>query len=339
MEPAGSRRPTIRDVAQHAGVSKSLVSLVLSQPQRVGEERRARVEASIAALGYRANLAARSLVARNRNTVGMVLGELHNPWVVDLAEIARGELQAAGFGVLFSAMGQHGGQGVDATALQTLRDLRVSGALVIGTADDTVSFAPALDGIPAVFVGSGVPPAPGLDVVGGDDAAGIDLLVTHLLESGHRRIAHLTGGPGVVSALREAAYHRSMKRHGLAAWVVDAGPSFEEGRQAVATQLLSRPAETRPDALCCFNDLSALGAMQALDAAGASMAVSGYDNIPVAAMGRISLTSVDSDNLAMGRQAARLLLRALAPGGTSASGRQVLVRPRLVVRSSTASQR
>lgn len=147
------RRPTIRDVARHAGVSKSLVSLVLSNPDRVGPQRREKVEASIRALGYQPNLAARSLASENPRAIGVVLGELHNPWVLEVAEVVRDELQEAGFDVLFSAAPAHEGRGVESSSFQALRDLRVSGFLVVGTVDENSGFEVALDGAQAVFIG------------------------------------------------------------------------------------------------------------------------------------------------------------------------------------------
>ncbi|WP_121867679.1 LacI family DNA-binding transcriptional regulator [Glutamicibacter nicotianae] len=336
MSQMPSRRPTIRDVARHAGVSKSLVSLVLSDPSKVSSLRRSRVEDSIRELGYQPNLAARSLVAENHHAVGVVLGELHNPWVLEVAEVARGALQAAGFDVLFSAAAIHDGRGIGPAEPQVLRDLRVSGLLVVGSVDDTASFESAFGETPAVFVGSGRELQANTAVVSVDDEQGFGLVMDHLVAGGHRRIAHVSGGPGPVAAQREAVYHRAMQRHGLRQHVrvVEAGPTLHAGYDAVA-QLLASGA--RPDALACFNDLCAFGALQALDEAGASAAVTGYDNISLSSLKRISLTSVDSDFQDLGRSSARLLLQ-LMRSPESKFARQLMVSPRLVVRDSSTRQ-
>lgn len=334
MSQTPNSRPTIRDVAKHAGVSKSLVSLVLSDPSKVSSLRRSRVEDSIRELGYQPNLAARSLVAENRHAIGVVLGELQNPWVLEVAEVVREALRAAGFDVLFSAAAIHDGQGIGPAELQALRDLRVSGLLVVGSADDTASFEAVLGETPAVFVGSGREPHADAAVVSVDEAQGFSLVIDHLVAGGYARIAHISGGSGPVAALREAAYHRAMQRHGLRqqVQVVEAGPSLQAGYNAVA-QLLASGA--RPDALACFNDLCAFGAIQALDEAGVSAAVTGYDNISLASLGRISLTSVDSDFQDLGRSGARLLLQLMRnPQGKFA--RQLSISPRLIVRASSA---
>lgn len=333
MSKLPTHRPTIRDVAKHARVSKSLVSLVLSDPGKVSSLRRSRVEDSIRELGYQPNLAARSLVASNRHAIGVVLGELHNPWVLEVAEVVRETLQAAGFDVLFSAAAIHDGQGIGPAELQALRDLRVSGILVVGSADDTASFESALGQTPTVFVGSGREPQSNTAVVSVDDAQGISLVIEHLVARGHKRITHISGGSGPVAALREAAYHQAMQRHGLRehVQVLEAGPSLKAGYETVARMLDSG---TRPEALACFNDLSALGAMQALDEAAVRAAVTGYDNIPLSSLNRISLTSVGCDYQDLGRSSARLLLSMIH----TLEGkllRQLTISPRLIVRSSS----
>jgi len=334
MSQMPNSRPTIRDVAKHAGVSKSLVSLVLSDPSKVSSLRRSRVEDSIRELSYQPNLAARSLVAENRHAIGVVLGELHNPWVLEVAEVAREFLRAAGFDVLFSAAAIHHGQGIGPSELQALRDLRVSGLLVVGSADDTASFETALGETPAVFMGSGREPHANAAVVSVDEEQGFSLVIDHLVAGGNAQITHISGGSGPVAAMREAAYHRAMQRHGLRqqVHVVEAGPSLQAGYDAV-TRLLASGA--RPNALACFNDLCAFGAIQAMDEAGISAAVTGYDNISLSSLGRISLTSVDSDFQDLGRSGARLLLQMMRnPQGKFA--RQLTISPRLIVRASSA---
>jgi len=327
------RRPTIRDVAKHARVSKSLVSLVLSDPGKVSSIRRSRVEDSIRELGYQPNVAARSLVAENAHAIGVVLGELHNPWVLEVAEVVREQLRAAGFDVLFSAATLHEGQGIGPVELQTLRDLRVSGILVVGSADDGVSFDAALSGTPVVFVGSGREPQANDATVTVDDTRGIGLVIDHLVGLGHEEIIHVSGGSGPVSAIREAAYHQAMQRHGLRQQihVAEGGPSLKAGYDAVAHLLASG---ARPDALACFNDLCAFGALQALDEAGVGAAVTGYDNISLTSLRRISLTSVDHDSLDLGRSSARLLLQVIGnPDGKYP--RHMTIPPRLIVRESS----
>lgn len=335
MPESPRRRPTIRDVASHAGVSKSLVSLVLSDPDRVSSERRGKVERSIRELGYQPNLAARSLASEHPRAIGMVLGELHNPWVLEVAEVVRSELQEAGFDVLFSAAPAHGGRGVGPSAFKALRDLGVGGFVVAGTVDEGLGFESALDGTQAVFIGSGRPAQGSIGVVDVDDEQGVCTVVAHLVAEGFSRITHVTGGPGPVSHGREAAYHRAMRSHGLQALarVVEAGPTVEAGRTSVARLLSQGPV---PEALVCFNDLAAFGALQALDEASRCAAVTGYDNIALSALSRISLTSVDPSSGELGRRGAQLLLRMLrAPHGKFS--RRVLVPPELVVRGSSRS--
>ena len=90
------RRPTIFDVAERAGVSKSLVSLVLRGKPGVSEARRKAVLRAVKELGYRPNAAARSLVQQRTHTVGALLSDMRNPWFIDLLDSARSELLALG---------------------------------------------------------------------------------------------------------------------------------------------------------------------------------------------------------------------------------------------------
>src|SRR4051812_20343614 len=121
-----SRTPTIRTVAARAGVSKSLVSLVLQNSPRVSEQRRTAVLAAMAELGYRPDPVARSLVERRTRTVGLVIDDLTNPWYVDLLSGLRPVLHDHGLRPLL-ADGR-----TEPDAVSALADLRVDGIVVVG---------------------------------------------------------------------------------------------------------------------------------------------------------------------------------------------------------------
>ena len=191
--------------------------------------------------------------------------------------------------------------------------------------------------LPVVVVGARAEGLARTDVVRSDDAAGMELVVDHLVERGHRRVAHLGGAGGAVAAERAAGYRSAMTRHGLAAEVLVQACDFsEDGGYTAAAALLGR---RRPaTALAAVNDLAAVGAMSAAADAGVhlpdGLAVTGYDDTFLAELRQISLTSVNPDSAGMGELAARRLLERIA--APDRPGVERLVAPRLVVRASSA---
>ena len=340
------RRPTIRDVAERAGVSKSLVSLVMRGEPLVRDDKRRRVQQAAAELGYRTNWAARSLSVVRSGTVGVLAADLRNPWSMDIVEAVGQVLEEARLTTLLtsavlpsSATGQ---PQLDVGVIGALRDLRVDGLLVVGSVPDRARLAEVVGDLPVVVVGARAEGPARADVVRSDDAAGIALVVDHLVERGHRRIAHLGGAGGAVATERAAGYRTAMARHGLADQVVVAACDFsEDGGYAAAAALLDggRPRRRRPvTALAAVNDLAAVGAMSAAADAGldlpGGLAVTGYDDTFLAELRQISLTSVNSDSAGMGQLAARCLLERIAT--PNRPGVEHLVTPRLVIRASSA---
>lgn len=329
--PGPDRPPTIRSVAAHAGVSKSLVSLVLQGSPKVSDERRRAVLTAMDELGYRPDPAARSLAERRTRTVGVVVDDLRNPWFVDLLDGLRPVLHEAGLRPLL-ADGR-----TEPAAIRALVDLRVDGLVVVGTlpaaAHPDLRDFPGACLVPTVVAGAREPLLPRVDVVANDDPAGVRLAVEHLLGLGHRRVGHLVGS-GLVGALRRDACVAALQHAGLAGSLADSGLT-EAGGHAAALGLLRSP--TRPTALLAANDVTALGALAAADELGlqvpADLSVVGYDDTSLARLRRVALTSVDNASAAVGAEAGRRLLARL--GGGIAEAETVLLPPRLVVRATS----
>ena len=333
MSPSGGP-PTIRSVAARAGVSKSLVSLVLQGSPRVSEQRRQAVLAAMHELGYRPDPAARSLAERRTRTVGVVIDDLRNPWFVDVLEGLRPVLHAASLRPLL-ADGR-----TEPEAVRALVDLRVDGLVLVGTMPAGPDLASAVRAVPAVVAGSREPELPQVDLVANDDAAGVALAMSHLLGLGHRRVGHLLGS-GRVGALRAQAYAEALSAVGAAPVTAEAGMT-EAGGHAAAKELLGRLR--RPTALLAANDLTAVGALAAAAELGLrvpeDVSVVGYDDTSLARLRHVSLTSVDNASRAVGELAGRRLLHRLGGGENAPSpagpAETVLLPPRLVVRGSTA---
>jgi DNA-binding LacI/PurR family transcriptional regulator len=322
------------DVAERAGVSKSLVSLVLRDSPRVSDERRQRVLKAVEEMGFELNLAARSLATRDSGTIGVLVSDMHNPWAFDVADAARTVLEEAGHTVLFSAV-TAAGRGVDQSILQAFRDLRVAGLLVVGTVPDKAPFSRAVSGGAVVFAGGGPDYIDTADIVRSDDALGMSMVVEHLIAQGHENIVHLGGLGGSVGRERVDGYSAAMEEHGLARYirVVDADFFQESGYVAAQRALASRSEHQRPTALACINDLAAFGAMTAADERGVEIAVTGYDNIALGAMPRLGLTTVDPDSSTIGVTGAKTLLERIHGEGSGFVHHSVT--PHLVVRKSS----
>jgi DNA-binding LacI/PurR family transcriptional regulator len=327
-------QPTILDVAARAGVSKSLVSLVLRDAPSVSAAKRRAVLAAAAALDYRPNLVARSLVRRRTNVLGVMLSDLHNTFFADVLDGVAGRAGARGYKALI-VTGNRAPAG-EAEAIETLLELRTDGLVLAAPLLDGERIAEASRTVPVVLVSRSIN-ASRVDSVTNDDQAGAALAVEHLVALGHRRIAHIDGGRGAGAQGRRQGYLQAMRRHGLTAEARVAGGDYtEEGGARAIEELLT--AGVRPTAVFAANDLSAIGALDALGRHGLrapeDLSLVGYDNTSLAGLRHIDLTTVDQPRLAMGQTAVELLLQRIERRRTSP--RRVVIAPSLVVRGSTA---
>jgi len=333
---AGNRtgRATIVDVALHAGVSKSLVSLVLNESPLVRPDKREAVLTAIEALDYRPNTAARALVQVRTRAVGVILNDLRNPWFLESLRGINDVLSENGLHMLLGEqrMGRAGGQSIVSTFL----DRNVDGLILAGTMPQTADLEDAARKAPTVVLSSRNFSLPGIDVVANDDAAGARMAVEHLISLGHRRIAHVAGDSGHVARLREEGYRSTMREHGLRPVVNRSGNTEEQGH-ASALQLLR--LSDRPTAVFAVNDLAAVGVLDAAFELGITvpgqLSVVGYDNSYLAGIRHISLTSVDAAGYGTGLAAAQALIHRIKTPSTS--GTETLLAPELVIRRSSGA--
>ncbi|MGW7402434.1 LacI family DNA-binding transcriptional regulator [Streptomyces sp. NPDC054833] len=329
------RPPTIRDVAEQAGVSKSLVSLVLRGSDQVRPEKREAVLRAVRELGYRPNAAARSLSEQRTRTVGVLLNDLRNPWFVDLLDGLNSLLRDNGLHMLLADARLNRRTGDDLTG--PFLDLGVDGLVAVGTLPEPAVLGAVAERMPVVVAGAREPELPGVDVVAGDDETGARLVTEHLIGLGHRRIAHIAGY-GAVGELRRRSFEATMRAHGLADQArIEASDMTEEGGYRTTVRLLGRP--DRPTAILAVNDIASVGALSAAEELGLrvprDVSVTGYDNTSIARLRHVWLTTVDTAPHEVGRRAARCLLdRFERPG---AAGRVHLAAPTLEIRGTTAA--
>ncbi|MFE0326214.1 LacI family DNA-binding transcriptional regulator [Streptomyces sp. NPDC058960] len=328
------RPPTIRDVAERAGVSKSLVSLVLRGSDQVRPEKRRAVLAAVEELGYRPNAAARSLSERRTRTVGVLLNDMRNPWFVELLDGLNSRLHDAGLRMLLADGHLNRRLGEDLT--RTFTDLRVDGLIAVGTLPPSEALRQAAARVPTVVAGAREPELPAVDIVANDDEHGASLATEHLIGLGHRRIAHIAG-QGVVGALRRRSFETVMREHGLEdSAIVEQGDLTEEGGYRAAVRLLS--ARPRPTAVFAFNDIACVGALSAAEELGLrvprDLSLVGYDNTYLSRLRHLWLTTVDNGSHDVGRRAAGRLLERIADPARPAE--LVLTTPALEVRGTTS---
>lgn len=323
----------MEDVAQAAGVSRALVSLVMRESPRVSVESRRRVTAAATKLGYRPNLMARNLAARRTMTIGVLLNDLHNPWFAEVTDGIHDVVEECGYQLIL-ASGQRSTQ-LESRALDTFLASRVDGIIVAGCRLAAARLAAVAAEVALVSVGRSIPKAP-LGSVTTDDSFGARLAVEHLVQLGHRHIAHIDGGKGAGAAPRRSGYLRTMRTLGLADCTHVVGGDFtEEAGENGATRLLR--TGTLPTAIFTANDLSAVGAIDAIERGGLvvpdAISVIGFDNTALAALNHVGLTTIHQPRREMGVAAATMLIDAINDRGALSN---VLMAPTLVVRHTTA---
>ena len=256
------RRPqravTMQDVADHVGVSKALVSMVFRRVQGPSAETRQRVLDAAEKLGYRPNRSAALLSLRRSHLIG-VMANIRNTFHAEMVEYMVGEADSFGYEVVLGAVTPTHGE---SAVVETLLDFRCEALILLGPEFDDSELPTLVARAPVVVVGRRTS-CPAVDVVRTADARGIGSIVDHLVALGHRRITHLSGGSGSISADRKAGYIRAMKRHGLSAEIEIIDGDFTEGAGITAARMLLARTP-RPTAVCATNDRSAIGLLDEL---------------------------------------------------------------------------
>lgn len=337
--PAAGRRVTIRDVARASNASTAAVSRVLRDAYGVSDGMALRVREAMEQLGYRPHAAARGMRGRTY-TVGVVHPDLHNSFFPDLiSAIAAVVLPTSR--QIFLATTEWSGE---VEVISAMHDRQLEGLVLIAPHLPDTELQKAGKLLPIV-VTHRHSFSDHFDTVVSDDEAGAEAAVRHLVELGHKSIAHL--GPSKsrkpisnVAARRVRSYKRTMEQLGLGEYaeVVHVEHYAEHEGFLAARELFAR--KRLPTAVFAGSDSVAMGVMQAAYEANLripdDVSLVGYDNTPIAALGPISLTSVDQGPASLGRTTAELLLSRIE--GRRTSERSVF-QPRLIVRNTSGPPR
>ena len=341
------KRATSLDVAREAGVSQATVSVVLNGSAtaiRISDDTRARVMAAADALGYVPNHAAQSLRRRRTRSITFISPAPENPYFAEVVAGAQAAAQEAGYSVFIAAVP------TAQAARQILWHLNAgtSDGVIFGSRDPSVG-GELRHAMRRGLVGVALQYAPWDDqqlvpVVRTDKHAGGYLATRHLIQLGHRRIAHLVDAAHYahLPAERTAGYRRALAEAGIEFqpdWQVE-GTNSVAGGDACMRLLLQRPGP-QPTAVFVFNDQMAIGALHALRKLGLrvpeDMAVIGFDGIGLGAFTNPELTSVEQPRAEVGRRAVELIFDLLA--GKYTTSREVTLPLRLVIRESCGASK
>jgi len=333
---------TISDVARRAGVSTATVSRVLSGIGQARPDTRARVLAAARDLGYRPSGVARSLKLRRTRTVGLIVTDITNPFFPQLVRAVEDAARERDFAVLLCNAAEDPER--EAGYLEVLAGRRVDGIIVasagLGARQAAwITRAP----LPVVLVNAAAGPA--APTLLSDNVGGARLALDHLIALGHRSIGHVAGPAGNAAAPdRLAGARLALDAAGLGAdrLAVAGGDGHVAGGTRATVELLAAVPDLT--AVFAYNDLSAIGAIRAIRAAGlrvpSDVSVVGFDDVDLAAYADPPLTTVAQDIASLGRRAVGRLFELIDGDVRPGAGSEPTVLPvRLVVRGSTAPPR
>lgn len=329
---AGGKRPTMSDVAARANVSRALVSTVFRDVPGASPATRDRVLQAAADLGYRMDNRARMLRRSRTRQLGVVF-QIQDAFHSDLVEALYPVAAKSEYDLVLSA------------ATPGRLELDAAESLLFDRCEALILVSPQMTGRNLGGLAERVPTIvaarkfdhPLIDVVRTADIEVVETALMQLRLLGHRRIAHLDGARIFGAADRRRSYKKLMQREGLEqfARILPGGNSELEGMQA-AEQLVADG--DLPSAIIAFNDRCAVGMMFGLRAAGLKVpedvSVVGYDDVHMAALPFISLSTVGQDAAATARAAVAHAIGRLDSGAPA--GQETLVPPYYVERSTTA---
>jgi len=330
-----ANRITMADVAREAGVSLMTVSRVINNKGDVSAETRQQVLEIIERLGYRPSGVARSLATQRTGTLGLVVPDVGNPFLSGVARGAEDQAYTEGYNVLLCNTNEDPQREI--AALQSLEEKRVDGLVLCSSRLAETLLQPLLARHPAAVLVNRRLRGNGIGAVLINDEAGCRMAAEHLLQAGHRAIGFLAGPAASYSGQQRALGYRAALA--AASLPYDSTrvrncTAFVEGGLAAARELLVAHPELT--ALVCYNDLVAVGTLQACAELGRrvpdDLAVTGFDDIPLMDQITPALTTCHVPRHDMGAQAMRLLLDCI--NGRLEGCRDIVLPVELVIRAS-----
>jgi LacI family transcriptional regulator len=319
---SGAQSLSLREVADRAGVAMSSVSRVLSGHPDVSPAMRTRVMAVVSELGYEPNLLASSLRRGSTMTVAFVVRDISSPLFSEIVLGAETHLRESGYTMLLT--NSEGSSALDVAHISLFRRRRVDGLLLSLSDESDPSTLDEIGrlSVPYVLIDREIPSSLGASAVLCDHAAGVERVTEHLHALGHRRVA-LVAGPLRVRPSRELkrGFDAACARLGVTPVVETGELSGELGRDAAMRVLSARP---RPTAVIAGFSRILPGVLRAMGTLGlrvpGDVSLVTFDDVPMLEFVDPPIATVSRDPLAVGREAARLLLGRIAGEPPSATG-------------------
>jgi LacI family transcriptional regulator len=326
------------DVARLAGVSLMTVSRVINDKEGVKSETRQEILEIISKLGYRPSAIARSLATRETRTIGLVIPDVTNPFFADITRGVERLAYSEGYHVFLCNAEEDPLR--ELAVIQSLEEKRVDGLILCSSRLKDEKLVDLLARLPAVvLINRSLCQADEntFDSVVIDDNRSGWLATHHLIQRGHQRIGFLAGPPASYSGSgRYKGYLAALQDAGISlepGWMSNCQPSVEGGYEMTRQLLANYPHLT---ALFCFNDLVAVGAIQACGEIKRRIpedfAIVGHDDIPLAALVSPALTTCRVPRHELGARAVNALLEHLK--GCPDGCQQIVLQPELIIRES-----
>ena len=331
---------TIRDVARAAGVSTATAARALGGYGHASPAARRKVSESARQLGYRPNVVARALVSRATTTVGLVVGDIENPFFAAAARGLADVMDARGYTVLLANADEDAGR--ERRAVDALRARQVDGMVVVPAPGASPEHLAELvtAGVPLVLLDRAVVGV-AADSVLVRNVAGARAAVAHLAGLGHRRIGVVSDSPEITSsAERIQGYRQALRAAGIApepGLISIGGPTRDDG-EAAALRLLDRA--DRPTAVFTANNFMTVGALRAARSLGLripdDVALVGFDDLDWTTLVQPPVTIVRQPVADLGRVAGERLLRRLE--GDAGPPKRIRLDANLIVRGSCGAR-
>jgi len=330
-DKARSRPVTMIDVAERAGVSRALVSIVFRGVPGASTATRERVMRAAAELSYRPDERARLLRSSRSRTIGVVFG-LHHEFHAHVVESLYRAVEDADYDLALGAVAPTRGEH---RAIQSLIDYRCEALILIGSFLPRKDIEDLAEQIPVVSVARALR-SHSVDVVRTDDVAGAGLAVEHLIGLGHTHIVHVDGHRAPGAAERRKGYRDAMRAANVQSQIriIQGGLTDTDGERAAEVMF----AGPMPSAVVAFNDHCAAGLQATARARGLllpeQLSIIGYDDSHIAGLSTVALTTIGQDTDALARNA--LARAAEWADRTVEHATEIVVPPHLVQRHSAA---
>lgn len=330
----------MKDIARDLGVSVVTVSKVLRNHSDISPETRERVLKRMKELNYRPNLAARALVTGRTNMMGLIVPDLVHPFFAEIAKGISKVLRKKNYCLVISSSEED--PELEREEIDNLLARRVDGLILASTQWTVESFRRIEEQktpyvlIDRRFAGLSA------NFVGIDDEEIGYIATQHLVDQGCKRIAHIRGPETSTAIGRLEGYRRALRENDLSIsrdYVV-LGRSIDDSGDVSGHESMDEllKLDPKPDAVFCYNDPTAMGAMKSILDAGLKVpeeiAVVGCGNVNYAGLLRVPLTSIDQECTSIGERAAKLVLK-LVGSDVPVRPKTILAKPSLIVRASS----